>query len=123
MLAADKAHLDASLMQQRTQILYKELDLFASQLSTIASISTFLASMSWAGLMLGPPQLTLHAYYHGVIIRIYYYLASSAMGTNLFTVATASFVLVWGPQKACRGTDGAMEEAIADVRRVRASRS
>ena len=124
MLAADRADLRATLMQRRTQILFKEIELFASQLSTIASIATFLSSMSWAGLMMGPPQLTLTPQFGGVAIRAYYYVVTLAFGTNIFTVATATFVLVWGCVvariRAVRGVRGKV--ARGSVRRRRESR-
>ena len=114
---------DTSLAR-RTQILFKEIELFASQLSTIASIATFLSSMSWAGLMMGPPQLTLTPQFGGVAIRAYYYVVTLAFGTNIFTVATATFVLVWGCVvariRAVRGVRGKV--ARGSVRRRRESR-
>ena len=87
-------------MQKSSQIHLKELEMFLAQLGQIATVSTFLSSIAWVGMAMGPPQVTFGCVWACTFVRVYYILAAFAVGTNVSTTAVATFTIMSGARKA-----------------------
>ena len=118
MLAADKLLLRSTVKQRTIELREKELNLFNSNFSAVATQAALLAGFSMAFLEM---SVHLHGLHFNPIAKgLLHLFATICICCNIFVVSIITFVSVWGSGKALRGRDGSMSKEevvrIADER-------
>ena len=94
MLAADKLLLRSTVKQRAIELREKELNLFNSNFSAIATQAALLAGFSMAFLEM---SVHLHAVHFNPIIKAMLNLFTTVcICANVFVVSVVTFVSVWG---------------------------
>ena len=94
MLAADKLLLRSTVKQRAIELREKELNLFNSNFSAIATQAALLAGFSMAFLEM---SVHLHAVHFNPIIKAMLHLFTTVcICANVFVVSVVTFVSVWG---------------------------
>lgn len=110
MLAADKLLLRSSIKQRTIELREKELNLFNSNFSAVATQAALLAGFSMAFLEM---SVHLHALHFNPLAKGLLHLFSTiCICSNIFVVSLITFVSVWGSGKALRGKDGSMSMVV-----------
>jgi len=88
----------------------KELNLFNSNFSAVATQAALLAGFSMAFLEM---SVHLHALHFNPLAKGLLHLFSTiCISANIFVVSLITFVSVWGSGKALRGKDGSMSMVV-----------
>ena len=110
MLAADKLLLRSSIKQRTIELREKELNLFNSNFSAVATQAALVAGFSMAFLEM---SVHLHALHFNPLAKGLLHLFSTiCICSNIFVVSLITFVSVWGSGKALRGKDGSMSMVV-----------
>ena len=107
MLAADKLMLQSNVKQRSIQLREKELKLFNTNFSAVATQSAVMAGFtltSFVEIDLPPNKMVAKAMLH--------FFITMSICSNFLCVAMVTFVTVWGSGKALRGLDGSMDVAV-----------
>ena len=117
MLAADKMLLRSQVKQQAIALREKELNLFNSNFSAVATQAALLAGFSMAFLEM---SVHLHGtHYNPVAKGLLHLFATICICTNIYVVSVITFVSVWGSGKALRGRDGSMAKVVDGMNKER----
>lgn len=117
MLAADKQLLRSTVKQRAIELREKELNLFNSNFSAVATQAALLAGFSMAFLEM---SVHLHGLHFNPIAKGLLHLFSTVcIATNIFVVSIITFVSVWGSGKALRGRDGSMSKVVEGMNKER----
>jgi len=117
MLAADKLLLRSSIKQRTIELREKELNLFNSNFSAVATQAALLAGFSMAFLEM---SVHLHALHFNPLAKGLLHLFSTiCISANIFVVSLITFVSVWGSGKALRGKDGSMSMVVEGMNKER----
>ena len=110
MLAADKLLLRSTVKQRTIELREKELNLFNSNFSAVATQAALLAGFSMAFLEM---SVHLHGVHFNPVAKALLHLFSTiCICANVFVVSVITFVSVWGSGKALRGKDGSMGQVV-----------
>jgi len=110
MLAADKLLLRSTVKQKAIELREKELHLFNSNFSAVATQAALLAGFSMAFLEM---SVHLHGVHFNPVAKAMLHLFSTVcICANVFVVSIVTFVSVWGSGKALRGKDGSMSKVV-----------
>ena len=117
MLAADKLLLRSTVKQRTIELREKELNLFNSNFSAVATQAALLAGFSMAFLEM---SVHLHALHFNPLAKGLLHLFSTVcICANIFVVSIITFVSVWGSGKALRGKDGSMSMVVEGMNKER----
>ena len=117
MLAADKLLLRSTVKQRTIELREKELNLFNSNFSAVATQAALLAGFSMAFLEM---SVHLHALHFNPLAKGLLHLFSTiCICANIFVVSIITFVSVWGSGKALRGKDGSMSMVVEGMNKER----
>ena len=117
MLAADKMLLRSQVKQQAIALREKELNLFNSNFSAVATQAALLAGFSMAFLEM---SVHLHGVHFNPLAKGLLHLFSTiCISANIFVVSIITFVSVWGSGKALRGKDGSMSMVVEGMNKER----
>jgi len=117
MLAADKLLLRSTVKQRTIELREKELNLFNSNFSAVATQAALLAGFSMAFLEM---SVHLHGLHFNPIAKGLLHLFSTiCVCSNIFVVSIITFVSVWGSGKALRGKDGSMSKVVEGMNKER----
>ena len=117
MLAADKLLLRSTVKQRTIELREKELNLFNSNFSAVATQAALLAGFSMAFLEM---SVHLHALHFNPLAKGLLHLFSTVcICANIFVVSIITFVSVWGSGKALRGKDGSMGMVVEGMNKER----
>jgi len=117
MLAADKLLLRSTVKQRTIELREKELNLFNSNFSAVATQAALLAGFSMAFLEM---SVHLHAVHFNPLAKGMLHLFSTVcVCANIFVVSIITFVSVWGSGKALRGKDGSMGMVVEGMNKER----
>ncbi|KAL1518843.1 hypothetical protein AB1Y20_015362 [Prymnesium parvum] len=117
MLAADKLLLRSTVKQRTIELREKELNLFNSNFSAVATQAALLAGFSMAFLEM---SVHLHALHFNPLAKALLHLFSTVcVCANIFVVSIITFVSVWGSGKALRGRDGSMSMVVEGMNKER----
>ena len=117
MLAADKLLLRSTVKQRTIELREKELNLFNSNFSAVATQAALLAGFSMAFLEM---SVHLHALHFNPLAKGLLHLFSTiCICANIFAVSIITFVSVWGSGKALRGKDGSMSMVVEGMNKER----
>uniref|UniRef100_A0A7S0QB93 Uncharacterized protein n=1 Tax=Coccolithus braarudii TaxID=221442 RepID=A0A7S0QB93_9EUKA len=117
MLAADKLLLRSTVKQKAIELREKELNLFNSNFSAVATQAALLAGFSMAFLEM---SVHLHGLHFNPIAKALLHLFSTiCICANVFVVSIITFVSVWGSGKALRGRDGSMSKVVEGMNKER----
>jgi hypothetical protein len=117
MLAADRLLLRSQIKQKATELREKELNLFTSNFSAVATQAALLAGFSMAFLEM---SVHLHGVHYNPFAKALLHLfATICICSNIFVVSIITFVSVWGSGKALRGRDGSMGKVIEGMNQER----
>lgn len=110
MLAADKLLLRSTVKQRTIELREKELNLFNSNFSSVATQAALFAgfSMSFLEMSVHFADPTSSGFAKGCL----HLCATICVASNVFVVSIITFVSVWGSGKALRGRDGSMAMVI-----------
>ena len=101
----------------RAQLREKELNLFNSNFSAVATQAALLAGFSMAFLEM---SVHLHALHFNPLAKGLLHLFSTlCICANIFVVSIITFVSVWGSGKALRGKDGSMSMVVEGMNKER----
>uniref|UniRef100_A0A7S3EPZ1 Uncharacterized protein n=1 Tax=Haptolina ericina TaxID=156174 RepID=A0A7S3EPZ1_9EUKA len=115
MLAADKLLLRSTVKQRTIELREKELNLFNSNFSAVATQAALLAGFSMAFLEM---SVHLHAVHFNPLAKALLHLFSTVcICANIFVVSIITFVSVWGSGKALRGKDGSMSVVVEGMKK------
>jgi len=110
MLAADKLLLRSTIKQKTIELREKELNLFNSNFSAVATQAALLAGFSMAFLEM---SVHLHGLHFNPLAKALLHIFSTiCICANVFVVSVITFVSVWGSGKALRGKDGSMGKVV-----------
>jgi hypothetical protein len=110
MLAADKLLLRSHVKQNLISLREKELNLFNSNFSAVATQAALLAGFSMAFL-----EMSVHLQnpeFHPIPRGLLHVFSTISISANVFVVSLITFVSVWGSGKALRGRDGSMGKVV-----------
>jgi hypothetical protein len=110
MLAADKLLLRSHVKQNLISLREKELNLFNSNFSAVATQAALLAGFSMAFL-----EMSVHLQnpeFHPIPRGLLHVFSTISICANVFVVSLITFVSVWGSGKALRGRDGSMGKVV-----------
>ena len=117
MLAADKLLLRSTVKQRTIELREKELNLFNSNFSAVATQAALLAGFSMAFLEM---SVHLHGVHFNPLAKGLLHLFSTlCVCANIFVVSIITFVSVWGSGKALRGRDGSMGMVVEGMNKER----
>mmetsp|Transcript_12926 Transcript_12926/g.30797 ORF Transcript_12926/g.30797 Transcript_12926/m.30797 type:complete len:215 (-) Transcript_12926:94-738(-) len=117
MLAADKLLLRSTVKQRTIELREKELNLFNSNFSAVATQAALLAGFSMAFLEM---SVHLHALHFNPLAKALLHLFSTVcVCANIFVVSIITFVSVWGSGRALRGRDGSMSMVVEGMNKER----
>jgi hypothetical protein len=117
MLAADKLLLRSQVKQRAIELREKELNLFNSNFTAVATQAALLAGFATAFLEM---SVHLHALHFNPLAKGLLHLFSTiCISANVFVVSVITFVSVWGSGKALRGRDGSMSVVVEGMNKER----
>ena len=117
MLAADKLLLRSTVKQRTIELREKELNLFNSNFSAVATQAALLAGFSMAFLEM---SVHLHGLHFNPLAKgLLHLFATICICCNIFVVSIITFVSVWGSGKALRGKDGSMSKVVEGMNKER----
>jgi len=117
MLAADKLLLRSTVKQRTIELREKELNLFNSNFSAVATQAALLAGFSMAFLEM---SVHLHGLHFNPLAKgLLHLFATLCICCNIFVVSIITFVSVWGSGKALRGRDGSMSKVVQGMNKER----
>ena len=115
MLAADKLLLRSQVKQNLIVLREKELNLFNSNFSAVATQAALLAGFSMAFLEMSVHLKIDGEQFHPIPRACLHAFATISICANIFVVSLITFVSVWGSGKALRGKDGSMGKVVSAV--------
>ena len=92
-----------------------ELDLFSEQLGHIAAVAAFLGSNSWFGLLEAVDLGPLTSKNQTVWTYFYFFFASIGFACCSIAAVCSTFVMIYGTQKAIRGSKLQIEKTITEM--------
>jgi hypothetical protein len=142
MLAADKLLLRSTIKQKTIELREKELNLFNSNFSavatqarpraTAAAASAVIAARTarlrslqaalLAGFSMAFLEMSVHLHgihFNPVAKALLHLFATICICSNVFVVSIVTFVSVWGSGKALRGKDGSMGRVVEGMNKER----
>jgi len=115
MIAREVSLLQKELTQQRAHIYEKEINYIYRELSTISASASILGGFVYNSINLqgaaqqkDAPAGVLHCVASAITLVL-----------NILAVVSSTFLSVWGPNVALRGSDSAMRSAVLTLRRER----
>ena len=114
LIAADSPTRSLAICAQLRE---KELNLFNSNFSAVATQAALLAGFSMAFLEM---SVHLHGVHFNPLAKGLLHLFSTiCISANIFVVSIITFVSVWGSGKALRGKDGSMSMVVEGMNKER----
>jgi len=100
--------------QRATEIRFKELTLFTSNLGVIASLAAFFAETSLDSLYI-EPETVAKKHTHNRFSTLCWALSAVTISLNLLTLLVAMYTMLHGPALAIRGPAGSMSVAVSRI--------
>jgi len=114
MIQANVSSTHTMVNQRATEIRFKELTLFTSNLGVIASLAAFFAETSLDSLYI-EPETVAKKHTHNRFSTLCWALSAVTISLNLLTLLVAMYTMLHGPALAIRGPAGSMSVAVSRI--------
>jgi hypothetical protein len=107
MIQADKQLIQSQLKLSSLKVREKELTFYNNNFETLATVAALLSGFAFSALQNNIPTDT-----HWVISLLFHSSFPVAVMYSLWCVCNSTFISMFGPGLALRGTDGSMHKAV-----------